>query len=63
MALIQQRHIKSDELVSFLKNSVEPLNDQTYGNRYRVARLTDGTYLRPLFLGVFDGFIPEHPPV
>ena len=63
MALIQQRHIKSDELVSFLKNSVEPLNDQTYGNRYRVARLTDGTYLRRLFLGVFDGFIPEHPPV
>jgi hypothetical protein len=46
MALIHQRHIKSDELASFLKNSIEPLNDQIYGNRYRAAaRLTDGTYL------------------
>ena len=46
MALIQQRHIKSDDLATFLKDNIEPLSDQIYGNRYRTAvRLTDHTYL------------------
>ena len=41
-----QRRIKPDELAGFLKNNIEPLSDQIYGNRYRAAaRLTDDTYL------------------
>ena len=46
MTAIRQRHINPDELSKFLKNSVEPLNDSIYGNRYRAAvRLLDGTHL------------------
>ena len=46
MAVIRQRHIKPDELKTFLTSNIEPLSDQIYGNRYRAAvRLTDDTFL------------------
>ncbi len=46
MPLIPPRHIQTHELVTFLKDNIEPLNDQIYGNLYRAAvRLKDDTYL------------------
>jgi hypothetical protein len=38
--------MKHDEIVTFLKNNIEPLKDQIYGDRYRGAVfLKDDTYL------------------
>lgn len=38
--------IRETDIASFLKASIDPLNDSIYGNRYRAAAyLTDGTYL------------------
>jgi hypothetical protein len=46
MATIRQRRIGADDLLKFLKSSIEPIEDTIYGNRYRSAvRLLDGTYL------------------
>jgi hypothetical protein len=46
MAVIPRRQINPEVLTNFLKNNIEPLTDQIYGNRYRAAaRLIDDTYL------------------
>ncbi len=46
MQLIPQRHSQTRELVTFLKNNIEPLDDQIYSNLYRAAvRLKDETFL------------------
>jgi len=46
MAVIPLRQIKPEVLTNFLKNKIEPLNHESYGNRYRAAvRLIDDTYL------------------
>ncbi len=38
--------MKPEEMARFVTNNIEPLKDQIYGNRYRVAaHLKDGTYL------------------
>jgi len=38
--------MKLDQIAGFLSNSIEPLEDKIYGNRYRAAaHLRDGTYL------------------
>jgi len=43
--------MKPQEMASFAIDNVEPLKDQIYGNRYRVAaHLNDGTYLPCLVL-------------
>ena len=38
--------MKPEEMTRFVTHNIEPLKDQIYGNRYRVAaHLNDGTYL------------------
>jgi hypothetical protein len=38
--------MKPEEMAKFVTDNIEPLRDQIYGNRYRVAaHLNDGTYL------------------
>jgi hypothetical protein len=38
--------MKPEEMARFVTSNIEPLKDQIYGNRYRVAaHLNDGTYL------------------
>jgi hypothetical protein len=44
--LPKREEMKSEEMARFVTDSIEPLKDQIYGNRYRVAaHLKDGTYL------------------
>ena len=40
------RPMNPEVLASFLKQNIQPVEDEIYGNRYRAsAQLTDGTYL------------------
>lgn len=46
MPVIAQRHINVKKLAQYLRDSIEPLPDKLFGDRYRAAaRLLDGTYI------------------
>ena len=46
LARLYSTGMKSDQIANFLRDNVEPLKDDIYGNRYRAAaRLIDDTYL------------------